>query len=115
MAFDELKFFADVKKRPGMYLGEKSLKSLRDQLFGMHYAFCACGQCDAMKYSRAFIEWYNTEVLTDKNGYACWWNHILYTSGNLDSLAFDTFFRKFERFLEEKCGVTLPQTESNKE
>ena len=35
--FDELKFFADVKKRPGVYFGKPSLLSLRDQLFGMEY------------------------------------------------------------------------------
>ena len=110
MAFDELKFFADVKRRPGMYLGEKSLRSLRDQMFGMNYAFCACGQGDAMKYSRAFIEWYNTEVLTDHNGYACWWNHLMYISGGSDVLAFDCFFRVFEGFLKDKYGIALPQT-----
>ena len=41
--FDELKFFADVKKRPGMYFGNPSLLSLRDWLFGMEYAF-SCHQ-----------------------------------------------------------------------
>lgn len=109
--FDELKFFASVKKRPGMYLGEKSLKSLRDQMWGMISAFDICGRSHAMKYAKAFMKWYNEEVLTDQNGYACWWNHILYISGNSDSLAFDTFFRKFEIFLKEKYGLTLPEAE----
>jgi hypothetical protein len=37
--FDELIFFADVKKRPGMYFGQPSLLSFRDVLAGMEYAF----------------------------------------------------------------------------
>jgi len=108
MEFEELKFLAEVKRRPGMYLGEKSLKALRDWLFGMRFAFEACGQGDALKYTDEFIRWYNTQVLADRNGYACWWNHILYISGNLDSLAIDNFFRQFEGFLEEKYGLKLP-------
>ena len=39
LEFDELNFFAQVKKKPGLFLGKPSILSLRDQLFGMDYAF----------------------------------------------------------------------------
>lgn len=111
-AFDELTFFAKVKKRPGMFLGSKSLISLRDQLFGMSYAFSACGYPDALKLFRAFIEYYNNKLFqTDKNGYACWWNHLLYTSGGMDDEAFDSFYRAFEKYLLENHRMTLPVIE----
>lgn len=110
--FDELIFFAKVKKRPGVFLGRTSLMSLRDQLFGMIYAFSACGYPDALKFFKAFIEYYNNKLfLTDQSGYACWWNHILYTSGGMDDLAFDAFFRKFEVYLLEEHSLKLPEVE----
>ena len=37
--FDELKFFAEVKKQPCLFFGNPSLISLRDQIYGMYYAF----------------------------------------------------------------------------
>ncbi len=108
--FDELTFFASVKRRPAMYLGEKSLRSLRDQLFGMDTAFSFCGKPEALHYFHAFIEHYQRELFKiEKNGYACWWNHILYTSGNFDSLAFDSFYRKFESFLKSEYDLSLPE------
>ena len=107
--FDELAFFAHVKKRPGMYLGRKSLIGLRDHLFGMTYAFSACGHTDALKLFKGFIEYYNQKLfLTDQNGYVCWWNHLLYTSGGSDERAFDSFYRKFEAYLLEEHHLTLP-------
>lgn len=107
--FDELKFFADMKKRPGIYLGQKSLLSLRDQLFGMNYAFAACGQPDALKYFHGFIEHYHRQLFQhDQSGYVCWWNHMLYTSGNMDSQAFELFFREFESYLLKEYALKLP-------
>ena len=106
--FDELKFFADVKKRPGVYLGYPSLLSLRDQLFGMTYAFSFYSDETPLQYFDAFVEWYHREKLDDKNGYACWWNNLLYHSGNNDRLAFDMFFAVFERFLHEVHHISLP-------
>lgn len=112
--FDELEFFASVKMRPGMYLGEKSLLSLRDCLYGMHYAFHAFGHDDALKHFYAFVQWYNEEVLHFSAGYACWWNHLMYISGGSASLAFDAFFREFEKYLKEKHDLTLPEAERGK-
>lgn len=110
-SFDELEFFAAVKSRPGLYFGHPSLISLRDHLFGMQYAFSVCGKKDALKYFTGFIEWYNRHLFeSDKNGYACWWNHILYTSGNMDELAFSAFFRTFEAYLLEEYDVKLPHS-----
>ena len=107
--FDELLFFAQVKKKPGLHLGAKSLLSFRDQLYGMNYAFSFYSQEESLKYFHLFVKWYHEEVLRDKNGYACWWNHILYTSGNIDADAFDSFFRVFERYLQDVHNVRLPE------
>ena len=109
--FDELVHFARLKKTPGAYFGKASLLSLRDNLFGMSEAFSYCHCEDNLKYFHSFIQWYNETVLDDKNGYACWWNHILYTSGNNDELAFDAFFRKFEEYLNDIHGLGLPEVD----
>lgn len=107
--FHELVFLAKVKKCPGIYLGRKSLTSLRDQLLGMNYAFSACGQPDALKLFKSFIEYYNGRLfLTDQNGYVCWWNHLLYTSGGMDDVAFDAFYRRFESYLLDEHNLKLP-------
>ena len=107
--FDELLFFAQVKKRPGMFFGRKSLIGLRDHLFGMSYAFSECGHSDAMGLYKGFIEYYNHKLfLTDQNGYACWWNHLLYTSGGMDDEAFDLFYREFENYLLEAHDLKMP-------
>ena len=107
--FDELQFFAKVRKMPGVWLGKPSLLSLRDQLFGMRYAFELCGQKDALNYCFSFVKWYEAGQVREENGFACWWNHMLYISGNNDEQAFDTFFRYFERYLKECRGLTLPE------
>ena len=111
-AFNELTFFSELKKRPGMYLGSPSLLSLRDNLYGMDYAFSFCSEDSPLRYFRAFIDWYHTGVLDDANGYACWWNHLLYTSGNDDRIAFKRFFDEFERFLRDVYNVNLPSEKS---
>lgn len=108
--FDELAFFAGVKKRPAMYIGRRSLIGLRDMVFGMKLAFSFCGERDALRYYTEFIERCNRRLMeTDSNGYSCWWNHMLYISGNDDELALMHFFREFERFLDEEYGEKLPE------
>lgn len=109
--FNELVFFAQVKKRPGMFLGVPSLISLRDHVFGMEYAFSFCGQANVLKYFRLFIEWYQEEIIKDLNGYACWWNHILYQCGNDDRLAFESFIMQYEQYLREVHSLYLPEVE----
>lgn len=107
--FDELLFFAQVKKRPGVHLGKPSLLSFRDQLFGMDYAFSFYCQESPLKYFHSFVTWYHKEIIKDLNGYACWWNHILYISGNNDSYAFETFLNIFEQYLRDIHNVCLPE------
>ena len=106
--FDELVFFAQVKKRPGLFLGKKSLLSFRDQLFGMEYAFSFCRSDSPLVYFNHFRKWYHKEIIKDMNGYACWWNHLLYISGNDDVYAFDSFFNIFERYLRDVHHVCIP-------
>ena len=107
--FDELVFFAQVKNRPGIFLGKPSLLSFRDQLLGLEYAFSFCNQEHSLKYFRSFVKWYHKEVIKDSNGYACWWNHILYISGNNDVYAFEVFFNNFERYLRDVHNISLPE------
>ena len=107
--FDELVFFAQVKKIPALYFGKPSLLSFRDQLFGMKYAFSFCCQESPLKYFNLFVTWYHEEIIKDLNGYACWWNHILYTSGNNDAYAFESFFIEFEKYLRDVHNVCLPE------
>jgi len=92
-----------------MFLGLPSLLSLRDNLIGMGYAFTYCSNEDPLKYFHLFIAWYHETILSDKNGYACWWNHILYTSGNDDAYAFDVFFNRFEQYLRDEHNLYLPE------
>lgn len=106
--FDELNFFAKVKKNPGLYLGIPSLLSLRDQLFGMEYAFSFYTKESPLTYFHLFITWYQEEIIKDMNGYACWWNHILYQCGNNDAYALKSFFCIFERYLSDIHNVYLP-------
>ena len=107
--FDELLFLAQMKKRPGLYLGEPSLLSLRDHLFGMENAFSYTTVDNPLHYFRTFIGWYHETILDDKNSYACWWNHILYISGKNDHLAFESFFSSFEDYLMNVHHITLPE------
>ncbi len=107
--FDELMFFAQMKAKPGLYIGGKSLLSLRDHLFGMQHAFSIVYQQNAFVYLEQFIDWYQANKIHDNNGYACWWNHILYTSGGADDQAFHAFFRKFEAYLQKEHGLSLPE------
>lgn len=106
--FDELKFFAEVKKRPNLFFGKASLISLRDQIWGMYYAFSVCNYENPFYYFDLFKDWYHKE-LTDKNGYACWWNHLIYISGGDDMEAFHYFFRVFEQYLKDVHNVSLPE------
>lgn len=107
--FDELNFFAEIKKCPNMFLGKPSLLSLRDYIFGMSYAFSVCNCDNQFKYFNSFKDWYYNNQ-SDKNGYVCWWNHILYINGNDDALAFHSFFRIFEQYLKDVHNVSLPES-----
>ncbi len=56
--FDELMFLAQMKAKPGLYIGCKSLLSLRDYLFGMQHTFSIVYQQNAFPYLKQFIDWY---------------------------------------------------------
>ncbi len=106
--FVELEFFSDVKKRPGVYFGCPSLLSLRDLLTGMDIAFRFEHTESPLKLFHSFLIWYREEKLADQDTYACWWNHILYISGNDGRYAFERFFAIFERYLHDVHHVSLP-------
>lgn len=111
-SFDELDFFAQVKKRPGVFFGKPSLLSLRDYVFGMDYAFSFCTAEVPLHYFSLFVDWYHNTILQDVSGYACWWNHILYTCGHDGECAFYTFFRYFEQYLLSEHQIVLPSPQS---
>ena len=106
--FDELKFFAELKKRPGMYCRVPSLYSLRDYLTGMEYAFAFSFDDSPLRYFNAFVNRYQNEIIKDTNGYACWWNHLLYICGNDDREALERFFAEFEQYLRNEHQTGLP-------
>ncbi len=113
MAFDELKLFGDFKGRYGVYFGKKSLLSLRDTISGMVLSryFDDDEQVrrkSKLPYFDGFIEWYLQTYVKDGNGYAAWWNHMLYVSGNFDDAAFDLFFLRFEEYLTSIHHTALP-------
>ena len=110
--FDELSFFAEVKKRPNLLLGKTSIISLRDFIFGMDYAFSACNRENQFKLFRSFTQWYYNNQ-ADKNGYMCWWNHLLFTNGSDDAAAFHSFFRIFEQYLQDVHNVSLSEAENS--
>lgn len=112
-AFHELDFFAKVKKRPGLYLIEKSFHSLRHVIFGISYAFVFCCKMkDPFVLLDGFVQWYEASAFGPvRNGYECWWNRIVYESGNSDALAFDLFYDLFENYLKEECSLALPDVE----
>ena len=97
--FDELKFFAEIKKRPGMFLGSKSINLLVAYINGIrHHAY------------DNFNDWYmKKHKIEDKNGYVIWWNHILYVCANSDYHAFDRFISEFEEYIAEIYNVKLPE------
>ena len=109
--FDELAFFAGVKRYTGLYMGSKSLTRLRAFLDGMYWAFAYGKKEDAFPLFHAFADWYQREVIRDENGYASWCNHMLYVSAYHEELAFDYFFKRFERYLKERYGLELPEPE----
>ena len=108
MELEMLTMMAKMKTKPGVFFGRKSLMSLRDQLWGMMYAFDICGHEEAMKYFRSFTETYNAKLL-EKGSCSAWWHHILNESGESDEEAFDLFFRRFECFLWNEYGLKLPE------
>ena len=55
-SFDELDFFAQVKKRPGVFFGKPSLLSLRDYVLGMDYAFSFCTAEAPLQYFSLFVD-----------------------------------------------------------
>ncbi len=56
MKFNELEFFAQLKKRPAIYLGTQSLLHLRTFIFGMYYAFDFHSEDDNFFYFHSFIQ-----------------------------------------------------------
>lgn len=105
MDFDEIKMWREIKNRPGMFFGQKSIIRLHSFLSGINYSI---GKDGCLSYFEGFNDWYMKKLNVDtNNAYTIWWNHILFTSGNSDSLAFDRFISYFEGYLQERFGLTL--------
>ena len=115
LPFDELALLRQLKDRPGIFFGKKSLLSLRDFLWGVDYGLdiAANGQYKGQTHFpilfEGFVPWYIRRYVKDENGYAAWWNHLLYISGNRDDWAFDRFFSYLEEYLNSELHRTLAQ------
>ena len=109
--FDELKFFAEIKKRPGMFLGSKSINLLVAYINGIgHHAYVNNPYISPVLIYDNFNDWYmKKHKIEDKNGYVIWWNHILYVCANSDYHAFDRFISEFEEYIAEIYNVKLPE------
>lgn len=105
MEFNEIKMWNDIKNKPGMFFGKRSIILLNSFLNGIKYSF---EKNSCLLYFQGFNEWYMKKRNVDtNNAYTIWWNHILFTSGNNDDLAFDAFISYFEEYLQEQFGLSL--------
>ena len=115
MNLNELQLISRIKEKPYLYFGRRSLVGLRDFLFGVRVGANAAPErpgeaVTALPYYHAFIDEYSKALWQreGRNGYVCWWNHMLYVAGGSDATAFDVFFHAFERWLREERGAALP-------
>ena len=105
MEFNEIKMWNDIKNKPGMFFGKRSIILLNSFLNGIKYSF---EKNSCLLYFQGFNEWFMKKRNVDtNNAYTIWWNHILFTSGNNDDLAFDAFISYFEEYLQEQFGLSL--------
>ena len=114
MSLNELQLLSRLKDRPELYLGRRSLIGLRDFLNGVRIGANAFREeigeaAPVVPNYDAFIEAYSADLWRreGRNGYVCWWNHMLYVAGGDDALAFDTFFHCFEAWLRDERGSSL--------
>lgn len=117
---DILTILSAIKKRPALFLGEKSIIRLYDYLSGIKFGWSFYMDLEK-DYISDFNKWYKTtdsykwyaernpQMINQK--YDVWWNYILYKCGGCASYAFDEFFIEFEEFLSEVYNMILSATE----
>ena len=105
--FNELRFWAKIKKRPELYLGQRSIVRLDIFIKGISYALNY--NHDTFSYFNGFDDWYMEKQKADiRNGYVDRKSVVQGINGNQDDVAFDFFIRYFEKYLKEIHNVTLP-------
>lgn len=91
------KFLEDIKKKPGLYIGTKSLISLTYFLDGIFYTLHYLnGQKEYPNFLEGFQEW--IQIRFDITSTQHWSNIINFYSSN-DVNAFDLFFELLNEFL----------------
>jgi hypothetical protein len=101
-------FLADIRRRPGMYLGSKSIYALEHQLMGIRFAEDFHDIPEASRFGgfdreafEAFVErTFNEEGLMTRSF------HLSRHIAGSDAAGFDLWFEWYDRFLRE--GSHLP-------
>lgn len=94
-------FLQSVRKRPQMYIGEKSMTKLWIFLDGFYSGMTLGNRFDTKKFfSREFREWVNQKVKIE-DSYS-WMSNILRKANNNEEQAYDLFFTLLEEYKLEK-------------
>lgn len=88
----------DIKKRPSMYIGEKSLKRLYAYLNGYCMYNTSMDIVDQEFIEGLYLYIVNQYRLLNCNN---WCSCILFYSGFCDSMAFDEFYVLFDLYCNE--------------
>lgn len=104
-----------IKKRPGIYLGEKSLRGLKDFISG----FCCIWsygiiepKTNEKNILTEFTQWLEERHHMDSNAVSSCWNILQYWSVG-DYNGFDFFYSEFEKFLAFK-KIPIPKIKEEK-
>ena len=92
-----LELLDNIKKKPGMYLGNKSITKLHMYLEGfLHASNILYGGERCLKFFKGFQEW--TEMKYDITS-SHHWSSIIRFYSNDESCAFDIFYENLYEFL----------------
>lgn len=100
-------FLQAVRKRPWMWIGEKSLTKLWIFLDGFYSGMSFGNKFDTKKFfSTEFNEWVDQKVELENSNSSGWVLNILRKTNNDEELAYDLFFALLEEFKSEKENLS---------
>jgi hypothetical protein len=108
LLYQELKL---IETRPGMYIGQASVRLLFHYILGYRAALNAAGIIDRQSPPFVFYdEWLRLQLTADERKLSCSWAECLYLIYQDDAKALDAFFKFFHTFLKLKIkGIELIQ------
>ena len=117
---NEYSLIETIRKRPGMYLGSKSITALMNFIHGYQFAMCERREFDDASTDLFPLDfWFMHEYTALLYGFyestAGWRNHILQNCGGDEEKALFRFFELFDEFKEiraEKCWRAELSTEN---